>query len=234
MIWIIDNKRTDGRRSARRAGNVPVAGWKKTGLLAAWVIVMMASAGMVKAYDIEQSDLDRVIQIFQEGRVFHAVMSHTFTDSYTGEEDVTEGEIWISKTKYLIRAENQTIFVDGETSVVYNESQNKVLISRYEPEEDDFAPSRFFSGKDEVFSVSDTSPQNGNTAFTLKPDDPFEIFTRVTILLGPDRIPLEISAVDQMDNNMSTTFEDAEFLEDSDAVFALDYPDDAEIIDLRK
>ncbi|MBP3191545.1 LolA family protein [Natronogracilivirga saccharolytica] len=234
MIWTTEKKRNGGWRLTDGAGNVPVPGWKKTVLLTAWMIVMMASGSLVKAYDIEQSDLDRVIQTFQEGRVFHAVMTHTFTDSYTGEEDVTEGEIWISQDKYLIRAEYQTILVDGETSVVYNESQNKVLISRYEPEEDDFAPSRFFSGKDEVFSVSDTSPQNGNTAFTLKPDDPFEIFTRVTIVLGPDRVPLEISAVDQMDNNMSTTFKDAEFLEDSDAVFTLDYPDDAEIIDLRK
>ena len=198
------------------------------------LMLLTASFTAAGSFDFEETDLDRVKQMFEDGNVFHARMTHSFVDSYTGEEEITEGEIWISKNKYLIKAGNQTILVDGETSVVYNEVQNKVLISRYHPEEDDFAPSRFFSGKDEVFAVSDVRVTNDHAEFTLKPDDPFEIFTSVTILLGGDLVPLEISAVDQMENNMSTAFNDAGFLDNSDGIFSLDYPEDAEIIDLRK
>ena len=179
-------------------------------------------------------ELERVRQQFNKGKVLHAQMIHVFEDSYTGEVETTQALIWISKEKYKIRADEQTVLVDGRTSRVYNERQNKLVISQYEPEEDDFAPSRFFSGEDEIFKVTKTERKQNMISITLQSEDPFEMFTMVTILLDENLTPVEINAVDQMDNYMRTTFTDTMYLEYSDTFFDPDFPQDAEIIDLRR
>ncbi len=195
------------------------------------LVFMLLSCSVVYA---TETGLDRVRALFEEGRVLHAGMTHELIDSYTGERQVIHGELWISKDKYKIKADHQVVLVDGETSMVYNERQNKLIISEYEPEEDDFAPSRFFSDTDDLFRISEVSAEEDITRIVLLPDDPFEIFTEVTIYLKPDLTPLEINAVDQMENLLNTSFSDAHYLESSDSIFTLEYPDNVEIIDLRK
>ncbi len=195
------------------------------------LVFMFLSCSVVYA---TETGLDRVRALFEEGRVLHAGMTHELIDSYTGERQVIHGELWISKDKYKIKADHQVVLVDGETSMVYNERQNKLIISEYEPEEDDFAPSRFFSDTDDLFRISEVSAEEDVTRIVLLPDDPFEIFTEVTIYLKPDLTPLEINAVDQMENLLNTSFSDAHYLESSDSIFTLEYPDNVEIIDLRK
>ena len=195
------------------------------------LVFMLLSCSVVYA---TETGLDRVRALFEEGRVLHAGMTHELIDSYTGERQVIHGELWISKDKYKIKADHQVVLVDGETSMVYNERQNKLIISEYEPEEDDFAPSRFFSDTDDLFRISEVSAEEDVTRIVLLPDDPFEIFTEVTIYLKPDLTPLEINAVDQMENLLNTSFSDAHYLESSDSIFTLEYPDNVEIIDLRK
>ncbi len=181
-----------------------------------------------------ENELDRVRQLFGQGKVLHAHMSHELVDSYTGESQVINGVLWISKDKYKIRADHQVVLVNGDISMVYNERQNKLIISEYEPEEDDFAPSRFFSDADELFHVAEIAKQGEQTEILLRPDDPFEIFTEVFIRLNADLTPDRIRAIDQMENQLSTTFTDARYLDYSDGIFVLEYPESAEIIDLRK
>ena len=199
------------------------------GMIAVWYF-LLASSPLFG----QQSELDQVREKFAEGQVLYAGMVHEFLDSYTGESQVTEGEIWLSKEKYKVRAEQQVVVVDGMISRVYNERQNKLVISEYEPEEDDFAPSRFFSESEEIYQVSDVARDGETISFTLTSDDPFEIFIEVVIILDRNLMPLEIRAIDQMDNEIKTTFMNAEYIEDPGTVFVLEYPDDAEIIDLRK
>lgn len=195
------------------------------------VLLMIVSGS---APDITETGLDRVRELFDEGRVLHANMTHELVDSYTGERQIIHGKLWISKEKYKIEADHQIVLVDGKTSMVYNERQNKLIISEYESEEDDFAPSRFFSDTDELFRISEVREEGDITTFLLLPDDPFEIFTEVTIYLNPDLTPLKINAVDQMDNLLNTSFTDAHYIESSDSIFILEHPENAEIIDLRK
>ena len=166
--------------------------------------------------------------------MLHALMTHELIDSYTGETQVISGELWISRDKYKIRADRQVVLVDGEISMVYNERQNKLIISEYEPEEDDFAPSRFFSDTDELFRVDEINTEGDQTEIVLRPDDPFEIFTEVFIRLNADLTPDEIRAIDQMENHLITRFAEAHYMDYSAAVFVLEYPENAEIIDLRK
>lgn len=194
------------------------------------LVLMMLSCSAVFA---TETGLDRVRALFDQGRVLHAGMTHELIDSYTGERQVIHGELWISKEKYKIKADHQVVLVDGEISMVYNKRQNKLIISEYEPEEDDFAPSRFFSDTDELFRISEVSAEGDVTRFILLPDDPFEIFTEVAIYLKSDLTPLQINAVDQMENQLNTSFSDAHYLEASDSIFTLEHPENAEIIDLR-
>ncbi|MEX0680580.1 MAG: outer membrane lipoprotein carrier protein LolA [Balneolales bacterium] len=200
--------------------------------------VLYDSSGTFTDVTEEPSDipteLEQVRQQFSDGKVLHAAMIHEFTDSYTGQTEVTEGTIWISKNSYKISADQQVVLVDGAISRVYNARQNKLVISRYVPEEDDFAPSRFFSESDEIYTVTGINRTENSVEIILNPDDPFEIFLEVRILLDRALVPLQINAVDQMDNEFKTIFQNAVYQEHSKAHFLLDYPEDADIIDLRK
>jgi len=208
------------------------AGARRSQILFILALLFVWSYPAVAADDPDE--LDRARRMFEEGIVLHAQMSHEFLDSYTGETQVTEGEIWISKARYKVKAEQQTILVDDDLSRVYNSAQNKLVISEYEAEEDDFAPSRFFSESEEVYTVSESHKENGVNVFVLHSDDPFELFLEVIIRIDDDLKPLEIEAVDRMENRLKTVFTDAQYLEYAETMFHLEYPDDAEIIDLRK
>ncbi|MDG5766966.1 outer membrane lipoprotein carrier protein LolA [Balneolales bacterium ANBcel1] len=182
----------------------------------------------------EPNELEQARSLFEEGRILHARMSHEFYDSYTGETDWTEGKIWIAKDRYRVSVEHQSVLVDGEISRVYNSVQNKLVISEYHPGEDDFAPSRFFSESEEIYLVEESFQDGDSMVFVLRSDDPFEIFTEVKIRLDEELRPLEIEALDQMDNRIRTVFSEARYIDPEEDVFRLDYPDDVEIIDLRK
>lgn len=179
-------------------------------------------------------ELSKLQERFFEGEVFYAEMTHIITDAYTSDAHITEGTLWISKTKYKIISDDQWVLVDGEASYVYNKHQNKLLIGHYEPLEDDFAPSRFFTGSETPFHTKKTERKGGRVTIHLEPHDPFEIFTSVTILLDEELTPLKISAIDQMENHLETTFQNPHFLAGSDTLFVIQHPENAEVIDLRK
>lgn len=179
-------------------------------------------------------ELEQIRLVFQEGKVLHSEMTHIFTDAYTGEIQVITGQLWISGAKYKIMTDNQIVLVDGTVSKVYNEQQNKLVVSLYEPDEDEFAPSRFFSGTDEIFKVAEVTRKGDTVHYTLVSEDPFEIFTKVRIILNTDLAPLEITAVDQMENEFRTIFSNARFQEYSANLFVLDFPEDAEVIDMSR
>ncbi|MTI87405.1 MAG: outer membrane lipoprotein carrier protein LolA [Balneolaceae bacterium] len=177
-------------------------------------------------------NFDKLKQKFDSGQVFEALYTHEFTDSYTGEVNVSEGNIWIEKEGYKLKSEDQTLVVDGETSKVYEGARNRLIISEYDPETDDFAPSRMLNGVDSTYTISETS--NGNTSeVTLKSDDAFAIFRKVEILLNQDQYPLEITAYDVSDNVIVTTFRGGSFVEMNESIFSLKVPGNAEVVDMR-
>ena len=119
------------------------------------------------------------------------------------------------------------------TSTVYNKSQNKVIISQYDPEADDFAPSRYFSGNRDTYNSTDIINQDGTKTIKIITDDAFELFTEVEIRLSRDGNPVQIDAVDQMENTIRTTFRFGRFERIQEGVFSISYPSDAEIVDMR-
>lgn len=123
--------------------------------------------------------------------------------------------------------------VDGDISRVYDATKNRVIISDYVEEEDDFAPSRMLQGVDTSYSISESAISGNRTEILLESDDPFTVFQTVTITLNNSGLPIEIQATDQANNQLTTRFEDGEFVEPDENLFELNEPDDAETIDLR-
>lgn len=193
-------------------------------------LIMLGGVNLTAAQDTP--NFDRLKQMFESGEILVADFTHTYEDSFTGESQVTEGRITIGKDHYKISGQGQAMVVDGATSRVYDGSKNRVIISDYYEEEDDFAPSRMLQGVDESYSVSEHR-SDSETIIRLTSDDPFAVFTGVIIRLDDNLIPILIEATDQADNLLTTRFYDGYFTEYSEKVFQLSVPDDAEEIDLR-
>lgn len=194
------------------------------------LFLLISLPGQTSDHPVFQTVLDQ----FENGMILEAEMDHIFRDSFTGEESYNSGTILIGKNSYFISVEDQRVYVDGEISRVYNSRENKVIISNYSPDDDDFAPSRFFAQPADAYSITEETREDGTVRVTLSTNDPFEMFQVVTITLGSNGIPLEVHAVDQTDNIFTTIFESASFISETDDTFTFTYPESAEIIDLRE
>lgn len=176
---------------------------------------------------------DSLKQKFEQGMIFRAEFSHQYEDSFTGETQQNDGQIWIGKDQYKIEGNNQVMVVDEDVSRVYDASKNRVIVSDYVEEEDDFAPSRMLQGVDESYSISETDGPGNSTQITLESDDPFSVFQIVTIRIDEEGRPTEIQAIDQAENQLTTRFQNGEFVEPDKNLFELNEPESAELIDLR-
>lgn len=181
----------------------------------------------------QESHFDRLKEQFERNKVFRAEFHHESIDSYTGDTVASRGRIWVGKQRYKIRGRHQTVVVNGQTSMVYDKNRNRVIISKYEPSEDDFAPSRILNGIDSTFTVEVQEKRENQIYIRLISDDPFAIYKQVEIYLSQGLIPQKIRAVDPVDNIITTTFKKGEFIGMREDLFKLDYPSGAEVIDMR-
>ncbi len=170
---------------------------------------------------------------FESNRVFFAEFTHEYNDTFTGEQQLTTGTIWVGKDKYKMNSGSNFMLVDNDISRVYDSTKNRVIISEYIEEDDDFAPSRMLQGVDESFNVSEQPLENGQTVIRMVSEDPFSIFISVTIYLDNSGVPVRIEALDQVDNELLTTFNNGRFIDEEEGLFEFNYPEDAEWIDLR-
>jgi len=202
-------------------------------LLPALTVLFFLSMSPQLAIGQETPVFDSLKSKFEQGMILRADFSHRYEDSFTGETQQNEGRIWIGKEQYKIEGNNQVMVVDGEVSRIYDASKNRVIVSDYVEEEDDYAPSRMLQGVDESYSISETGGRGASTEITLRSDDPFSVFKTVTIMLNRDGLPTEIEAVDQAENLIITRFLDGEFVKPDQDLFELNEPESAELIDLR-
>ena len=181
----------------------------------------------------QSESLNNLKTKFENNQVMVAQFKHTFTDSYTGEVLNSEGEIIISQNGYKLTGEDQILVVDGDVSTVYDALKNRVIISIYDPEEDDFAPSRTLNGVDSTYTVSEEKERGNISRIVMETDDDFAVFPVIEIYANQNNIPLQVLAVDAADNQILTLFENARFVPKSQVDFKIVYPVDAEIIDMR-
>ncbi|MEX0593556.1 MAG: outer membrane lipoprotein carrier protein LolA [Balneolaceae bacterium] len=199
--------------------------------ITAWMVLFLV--GFASIVEAQHPHFDRLQERFANGEMLTANFVHTYQDSYTGEQNRSDGEIWIAQNAYRVEDPRQTMIVDGEISRIYDAVRNRLLINTYIEEEDDFAPSRMLQGVREVYDVSEVESRSG-ISIRLTTDDPFELFYEVEIILTPEGVPLEIRALDQADNLLTTRFESGRFTSVDSAMFELDLPGDVERIDLRE
>lgn len=208
--------------------------WKNlTDKLLPIFFVIFFCLGISLSVSAQENAFSELTQKFEEGAIFKADFQHQSVDSYTQDTVASKGQIWVGEHQYKVMAQHQTVVVNGKTAMVYDENRNRVIISEYEPEQDDFAPSRILNGVDSTFTVQ-TEKQRGDQIYVrLTSDDPFAIYKKVEIFLSESLIPQKIRAVDPVDNILTTTFEEGAFVNRQEEMFSLEYPEDAEIVDMR-
>ena len=170
---------------------------------------------------------------FENEKILTADFEHTYFDSYTNESLTSVGKIWVSSEKYRLDSENQVLIVDGETSRVYEEARNRVIISEYSEEDDDFAPSRMLNGVDSSYTITEEKMEKGYTKIIMTTEDDFALYVRVEIVVDKNASPVTIKAFDFSENEILTTFTNGAFLPKNKELFVLKYPKNAEIVDTR-
>lgn len=193
----------------------------------------LALAALITVAAGASGALDALKQRFAAGGVFRAEMTHTYVDAFTGDTTLTYGSIWLARDGYKVETTDQTIVVHNGVSRVHNRKQKKLILSLYDPEEDDFAPSRFLGGSGDRYRAAESRAE-GRTRIDLTFTDPFDLLRSARIDLGSNGLPAVIEAMDQADNRMRTRFEFGRFLADSAGVFRIPVPAGTETVDLRK
>lgn len=202
-------------------------------LLASCVALMLGVLVLADSAVAQRTALFKLKQKFKNSEIFHASFRHIFVDSFTQDSMSSRGEIWVTSDKYKVQTQNQTMVVDGDRSAVYDKKKSRVIVSKYVPEDDDFAPSRILYGIDSTYTVKQEKQGGGSIYLTLTSDDTFAVFKLVEIMLSDDLIPQKITAVDPTDNLMITHFSEGRFTEIKAGMFSLNYPPGTEIVDLR-
>ncbi|MCW9708442.1 LolA family protein [Fodinibius salsisoli] len=181
----------------------------------------------------QENPFEELKERFESGEVFSADFRHQSIDSYTRDTVASNGWIWVGETQYKVRTDQQSVVVNGKTSMVYDNNRNRVIISKYEPSEDDFAPSRILNGIDSTYTVTTEEWRDDQYYIRLASEDPFAIYKEVEIYLSKQLTPQKIRAVDPVDNVITTRFSDGEFMATEAKTFLLDYPDGAKVVDMR-
>lgn len=169
----------------------------------------------------------------RNGAILSAQFNHEFIDAYTKETSRNEGSIWIGWQQYRIETLGQIIVINGELSKVLDRGRNRVIISEYDSELDDFAPSKIIGGLGNTYQVVDTKSRHNTQEFNLQSSDSFSTFEQMSIRIDSDLKPVDLSALDMGANRMQTSFSEVKYLLSSSNLFELIIPEGAEIIDMR-
>ena len=169
----------------------------------------------------------------RHGAILSAQFNHDFIDAYTQETSRNEGSIWIGWQQYRIETVGQIIVVNGELSKVLDRRRNRVIISEYDSELDDFAPSKIIGGLGNTYQVVDTKSRHNTQEFNFQSSDSFSTFKQMSIRIDSDLKPVDLSALDMGANRMQTSLSEVKYLPSSSNLFELIIPEGAEIIDMR-
>lgn len=185
--------------------------------------------------DSKSPVLTDIRQKLEEGTVFKAEFNHWSADTFTGDTTRYQGDIWITKNRYKVVANSRIIVVKDSISRVHDQNRNRVIISKYDPNEDEFAPARLMYRTPEQYKISEAREQE-TIIVELKASDPFAYFKSITLkVASQSKLPQNVKAVDQTDNELMTSFSSGRFMTTvPDGLFDFEYSDDAEVIDLRK
>ena len=181
----------------------------------------------------QENYLNLIQDKLRNGAILSAQFNHEFLDAYTQEISRNEGSIWLGWQQYRIETVGQIIVVNGELSKVLDRGRNRVIISEYDSELDDFAPSKIIGGLGNTYQLVDIKCRHNTQEFNLQSSDSFSTFEQMSIRINSDLKPVDLSALDMGANRMQTDFSAVKYLPSSNILFELIIPEGAEIIDMR-
>lgn len=176
--------------------------------------------------------IDELRQKLESEMVFIAEIEHRMYDPFSNTNSDFSGQIIIGLNAYKVISDQRSYLVFNGESKVYEPEEARLLVSDYDPEEDDNAPSRFLYEVDDVYTVDYKSHDKGSTV-RLTSDDPFELYYEVIIEFDNQGMPLSIKAVDQANTELLTRFKNGRFSASADSFWSLEIPQGVEVIDLR-
>jgi len=205
--------------------------WKADGK---WLLLLIIITAVPALASAQSHIFNELKKKFDKGNIFKANINNQFVDSYTHDTVTTDGDIWIGKNRYKIILKDRYILVDSLTSRVYNAVKNQLIISKYDPQEDDYAPSKFLSGSQHSYKIEQSKIPNFGYLIKLISKDPFSVYKKVEIEVDKSLIPKYIKTIDQTKNETVSKFYDGKFIKPTPKMFTISYPKNAEVIDLRK
>ena len=195
---------------------------------------------VIPVYSQDASDLTAQLS---ERYVSLQTMKADFVQSATSEfldsPERFSGSLTFSGSGYRIETGSQTIVTDGETTWIYNRTQNQVIINDFFEDEYSFSLTTFLQQLDRDYSASSSGVENrsGSThdMLDLKPKDEFAAFRSVRLAVRrSDLLVTWLKVIDL--NDVEMVFDltniqvDPKLPED---VFRFVPADDVDVVDLR-
>lgn len=186
---------------------------------------------------LAQNPLPKELKTFrnnlQKSLLWQAEIAFTTFDSFTQEEASDLGHLTLGIDAYKMELGQQVFLVRDSTSQVWDKAKKRILLSQYNPSEDDTSPARFLFAVDSVYQWQREKQADNKTRISLYTEDPFEMYRRVELLFEGET-PERIKAYDQADNSIEIRFSSAKFLKYSESLLRIDHPKEIEVVDLRQ
>ncbi|TNE71820.1 outer membrane lipoprotein carrier protein LolA [bacterium] len=203
---------------------------KNVGKLFVLLVMLITSSGASWA---QSKGLELIKKELKNGKALQAELVHTFIDTFTGDTSKSTGKVWIHKNGYRVESDDRIIAVFDSVSTVYSIVKNQVIISPYNKEDDDFAPSRFINATENEYKINEKKEKNVWQIELINLDD-FAVFRQILMLVDTKGFPMKITALDQQSNVNESAFTKSSYVSYSNKLKMVDYPESAEIVDLRQ
>ncbi len=90
-------------------------------------------------------------RITKQDDILQVEFRSLFVDSFTGDYSELQGRAWIGLNRYKVETAERILLVEDSVSSLWDPAQQRLVISDYVAEEDDFAPAKLFGvGKSDV------------------------------------------------------------------------------------
>jgi outer membrane lipoprotein-sorting protein len=201
--------------------------------------LLLGLAGSVSGQD--SPTLERMRDRISMGQIYHARFESVYFDSFTLDSSVVQGTLWLGEEGYRVETDQQTLVVSGSVSRVWDADRNRVILSDYREEEDDFAPSVVLSDQDDDMQARDVRIAGG-VAVELVSKDPYANLREIRLEVRNGDLPYRATSVDPAENRTVTRLIGSAWLMPGapggkavpSGLFSLEIPPGAEVVDLRE
>jgi hypothetical protein len=173
---------------------------------------------------------------FQEnlrnGQVFESVLSISEKSAETRQTVSYEARLFLAADGYRLEAEGRVYVVSGNESRVFEKTENRLIISEYLEDEDDFAPARYLGGVPDGYTANEQKSKNGATV-SFKTSNEALRFKEVQVIFDLAGLPKKLEAKDHWGGQVSISFKNASFSRQTSWKI-IEVPANSERIDLRQ